>query len=411
MDIAKRFLKYVKIETGCVRNSDTEPSNFNQFDLIHLLVYELKNLGIEDTFISNQGILYVNIAATPGYEFAEAIGFITHLDTFTEYHEKQVNPQIHENYDGTDVSLGTSGLTLSVDVYPNLKNLKGQTLITTDGTSLLGADDKAGIAEVMSALERIVKENIPHGEISLAFMSDEEIGFGPDNFDTEHFNAKYAYTVDGWEVGEIVYSNFNAATVTLRIHGRDMHTGRAKGKMVNAQLIGIEMQCLLPRDEIPSNTEGEEGFFHLYSFQGSVENTTMVYLIRDHDDEKFQERIQKIKDICDEMNNKYPFSCVEFEEKIEYRNMRSKILPHFHLVENAVSAVEAVGLKPKITSIRGGTCGAKISHRGVPCLNLGIGGDAYHSPLEHITVESMEQVRDILVEIIKKYAELGCKHN
>lgn len=407
MDILERFLKYVKIDTGCVRNSDTEPSNFKQFDLIHFLAYELKNLGIEDIFISNQGIMYVNIEASLGYESAAAIGFITHLDTFPEFHEKEVNPLIHKNYDGNDVILGTSGIILGVKLYPNLKKLKGKTLITTDGTTLLGADDKAGIAEVVSAMERIIKEKIPHGPISLAFISDEEIGFGPENFDVDRFKSKLAYTVDGWEAGEIVYSNFNAATVTLKIHGRKMHTGRAKGKMINAQLVGIEIQNRLPQREIPSETEGEEGFYHLLSFQGSVGDTVMVYQIRDHDDQKFEERIENVKKICDEINDRCGFLCVEFSKKIEYRNMRSQILPHFHLVENAVSAVERVGLKPKVTSIRGGTCGARLSYRGIPCPNIGIGGDAYHSPLEHITVEAMEQVRDILVEIIKKYAKSG----
>lgn len=411
MDIGQRFLNYAKIDTGCVRDSETQPSNFNQFDLIHLLVYELKNLGIEDTCITNQGVLYVNIPATPGYESVMPIGFITHLDTFPEYHKKAVNPQVHENYNGEDVVLGDSGLTLKVSTYPALRKLKGQTLITTDGTTLLGADDKAGVAEVISAIEKIIIEEIPHGELSLAFISDEEIGFGPEYFETKYFKAKLAYTVDGWEAGEIVYSNFNAATITLHIHGRNMHTGRAKGKMINAQLIGIEIQNRLPQDETPSNTEGEEGFFHLMSFEGSVEETEMVYLVRDHDDEKFQDRIQKIKEICEDINKRYPFICVEFSEKIEYRNMRSQILPHFHLVENAISAVKTVGLTPKVTSIRGGTCGARLSFKGLPCPNLGVGGDAYHSLLEHITVESMEQVRDILVEIIRKYAGCGNKKN
>lgn len=404
MQMLDRFLNYINIETGSVRESDTQPSNFQQFDLIHLLVYELKEMGIEDVVITNEGILYVNIPATKGYERCRSIGFLTHLDTFPGFSGEQIHPQIIRQYDGGDVRLGESGLVLSTAEYPKLKELKGQTLITTDGTTLLGADDKAGIAEVMGAMERIMTEKIPHGVISLAFLGDEEIGLGAERFQEKFFASRQAYTVDGWEVGEIVDSNFNASQVNIRIRGRKMHTGRAKGKMINAQLIGIEIQNRLPQNEIPAMTEGEEGFYHLLSFEGSVAETAMIYQIRDLDETNFRKRIETLRAICDDINARYPKPCIVMEEEPTYRNMQPMIKAHYHLVEHAVRAVEAVGLEPKVTATRGGTVGSRLSYRGLPCPNLGVGGDAYHSPLEHITLEAMENVRDILVEIVKNYA-------
>lgn len=405
MQAYKRFLNYVKIWTSSERNSPSVPSSLRQFDLAHLLVFELRQMGLTDAEVNNFGIVYASLPATSDYETAPRLGFIAHLDTHPDYSGKNVNPQVIENYDGRDIPLGTSGLVLRVSAHPHLPRLKGDTLITTDGTTLLGADDKAGIAEIMTALEHIISKEIPHGSISVAFMPDEEIGNGTDHFDIKRFGAQYAYTIDGWNVGEIVYENFNAAQVTLHIQGRTTHTGHAKNKMVNAQLIAMHINQMLPPHEIPAETEGDQGFYHLLSFSGTVTNAVLVYAVRDHDDTHFQERLNTLSDICTKMNEQYGPKTVSLTVRREYRNMRSVIESCFHLIEHAKAATRAAGIEPQVNLARGGTDGARLSFKGLPCPNIGIGGYSYHSPLEHITAEALESVTRIIVELIRSYAE------
>ena len=401
----KRFLNYVKIWTSSERNSPSVPSSLRQFDLAHLLAFELRELGLSDVEVNNFGIVYAKLPATPGYEEKTRLGFIAHLDTHPDFNGKNVNPQIIENYDGRDVPLGTSGLILSVGANPHLTRLKGDTLITTDGTSLLGSDDKAGIAEIVTALEHIISKELPHGAISVAFMPDEEIGRGTDNFDIEHFGAQYAYTVDGWAAGEIIYENFNAAQAVIQIRGQTTHTGHAKDKMVNAQLVGMQINQLLPPHEIPAETEGAQGFYHLLSSCGNVVEATLVYAIRDHDAELFQKRIDTLASVCERMNGQYGPGTVSMTIRQEYRNMRPVIESCFHLIEHAKAATKAAGIEPQIHLARGGTDGARLSFKGLPCPNLGIGGYSYHGPMEHITAEALESVTRIIVELIRSYAE------
>lgn len=401
----KRFLNYVKIWTTSERNSPSVPSSLRQFDLAHLLAFELRELGLSDVEVNNFGIVYAKLPATPGYEEKTRLGFIAHLDTHPDFNGNDVKPQIIENYNGKDVPLGTSGLVLRVSTNPHLPRLKGDTLITTDGTSLLGADDKAGIAEIVTALERVITKDIPHGNISVAFMPDEEIGNGTDNFDIGHFGAQYAYTVDGWNAGEIVYENFNAAQAMIQIRGRTTHTGHAKDKMVNAQLVAMQINQLLPPDEIPAKTEGEEGFYHLLSSCGNVTSANLAYAVRDHDENRFQKRLDTLSSICEKMNEQYGPGTVSMTVKHEYRNMRPVIESCFHLIEHAKAATRAAGIEPQLNLARGGTDGARLSFKGLPCPNLGVGGYSYHGPMEHITAEALESVTRIIVELIRSYAE------
>lgn len=401
----QRFLKYVKIWTASDRGSATVPSSYRQFDFAHLLAFEMRQMGIAEVEVNNFGIVYAKLPPAPGYEDRAKIGFIAHLDTFPDFCGKDVKPQVIENYDGGDVKLGQSGLVLRVAEYPHLKELKGETLVTTDGTTLLGADDKAGIAEIMTALETVITEKIPHGSISVAFVPDEEIGTGTHNFDVKRFGAQYAYTLDGWERGEIVYDNFNAAEVTIRIRGKETHTGRAKNRMVNAQLVGIEINQLLPPKEIPAETEGREGFFHLLKSHGDVSGAVYVYAVRDHEDAGFEGRLRRLEEICREMNGKYGDGTVSMSVKQEYRNMKSKIEPCFHLIEHAAAAARAVDIEPLIRPSRGGTDGARLSYMGLPCPNLGVGGHFFHGPMEHTTAEAIETVTKLVVELIRSYAE------
>lgn len=401
----KRFLEYIKVSTASARDSKTVPSSLRQFDLAHLLAFELRQMGVPEVEVNNFGMVYAKLPATPGYEGKTSIGFIAHLDTFPDFSGENVKAQIIENYDGKDVTLGDSGLVLQVSEYPHLTRLKGDTLITTDGTTLLGADDKAGIAEIMTALNYIISKEIPHGPVSVAFMPDEEIGIGTDNFDVERFSARYAYTVDGWEAGEIIYENFNASQVTIRIRGKKIHTGKAKGRMVNAQLVGIEINQLLPPGEVPSETEGTQGFYHLLCSEGNVVGAKLVYAVRDHDEELFRKRLRTLKDICEKMNEKYGAGTVAYTVEDEYRNMRPMLESCFHLIEHAVAATKAAGVKPISYPSRGGTDGARLSFKGLPCPNIGAGGYAYHGPMEHITAEAIESVTRILLEIVRSYAE------
>ena len=318
---------------------------------------------------------------------------------------QNVNPQIIENYDGKDINLGESGRGIKVSDFEHLKDFKGRTLITTDGSTLLGADDKAGIAEIMTAIEIIQKENIPHGKISIGFNPDEEIGTGAHNFDVKKFAADFAYTVDGGLEGQIEYENFNASSALFEIKGINVHPGSAKDIMVNSQLIAMEINSMIP-NETPANTEGYEGFYHLIESLGTVEYSKLNYIVRDHDAEKFEERNKFLKNIEKTINEKYGEDTVTLTIKEQYRNMKEKIEPCMHLIENAKKATKAVGLEPTVDAIRGGTDGAQLSFKGLPCPNLGTGGAAYHGVYEHISVEGMDKVVDILVELVKIYASI-----
>ena len=401
----ERMLNYVKVWTTSDSSSETVPSTSRQFDLAKLLVEEMKELGLEDVHVDDKCYVYGTLPATQGYEGKAKLGFIAHLDTSEDISGQNVNPQIIENYNGEDIVLGDSGRIIRVSDFPHLKNFKGRTLITTDGTTLLGADDKAGIAEIMTAIERIQKENIPHGKICIGFNPDEEIGTGAHNFDVEKFGADFAYTLDGWLEGQIEYENFNASSATFEIKGINVHPGSAKDIMVNSQLLAMEINAMLPK-ETPATTEGYEGFYHLMEMTGSVENSKLVYIVRDHDADKFDARNEFLQNIEKTMNEKYGDKTVTLTIKQQYRNMKEKIEPCMHLIDNAKKAIKAVGLEPTVDAIRGGTDGAQLSFKGLPCPNLGTGGAAYHGACEHISVEGMDKVVDIAVELVKIYAEM-----
>ena len=401
----ERMLNYVKVWTTSDSSSETVPSTSRQFDLAKLLVEEMKELGIEDAHVDEKCYVYGTIPATKGYENKAKLGFIAHLDTSEDISGQNVNPQIIENYNGEDIVLRDSGRVIRVSDFPHLEGFKGRTLITTDGTTLLGADDKAGIAEIMTAIERIQKENIPHGKICIGFNPDEEIGTGAHNFDVEKFGADYAYTLDGWLEGQIEYENFNASSATFEIKGINVHPGSAKDIMVNSQLIAMEINAMIP-NETPANTEGYEGFYHLMSTVGSVENSKLSYIVRDHDADKFDNRNEFLRSIEKTMNEKYGEGTVTLTIKEQYRNMKEKIEPCMHLIDNAKKAIKSVGLEPTVDAIRGGTDGAQLSFKGLPCPNLGTGGAAYHGACEHISVEGMDKVVDIVVELVKIYSEM-----
>ena len=405
MRACERMLNYVKVWTTSDSSSETVPSTSRQFDLAKLLVEEMKELGIEEAHVDEKCYVYGTIPATKGYENKAKLGFIAHLDTSEDISGQNVNPQIIENYNGEDIVLGDSGRVIRVSDFPHLEGFKGRTLITTDGTTLLGADDKAGIAEIMTAIERIQKENIPHGKICIGFNPDEEIGTGAHNFDVEKFGADYAYTLDGWLEGQIEYENFNASSATFEIKGINVHPGSAKDIMVNSQLIAMEINAMIP-NETPANTEGYEGFYHLMSTVGSVENSKLSYIVRDHDADKFDNRNEFLRSIEKTMNEKYGEGTVTLTIKEQYRNMKEKIEPCMHLIDNAKKAIKSVGLEPTVDAIRGGTDGAQLSFKGLPCPNLGTGGAAYHGACEHISVEGMDKVVDIVVELVKIYSEM-----
>ena len=401
----ERMLNYIKIWTTSDSSSESVPSTSRQFDLARILVEEMKKLGIEDAHVDDKCYVYGTLPAKKGYEDKTKLGFIAHLDTSEDMSGQNVNPQIIENYDGKDINLGESGRVIKVSDFEHLKDFKGRTLITTDGSTLLGADDKAGIAEIMTAIEIIQKENIPHGKISIGFNPDEEIGTGAHNFDVKKFAADFAYTVDGGLEGQIEYENFNASSALFEIKGINVHPGSAKDIMVNSQLIAMEINSMIP-NETPTNTEGYEGFYHLIESLGTVEYSKLNYIVRDHDAEKFEERNKFLKNIEKTINEKYGEDTVTLTIKEQYRNMKEKIEPCMHLIENAKKATKAVGLEPTVDAIRGGTDGAQLSFKGLPCPNLGTGGAAYHGVYEHISVEGMDKVVDILVELVKIYASI-----
>lgn len=401
----ERFLNYVPVWTTSDETSDTVPSADRELVLARMLVEEMKGLGIADARVDDKGYVYGHIPATPGCEDKPSLGLVAHMDTVADASGENIKPQIIENYDGKDVVLKGSGDILKVDEFPYLAELKGRTLITTDGTTLLGADDKAGIAEILTVAEEIIKEGLPHGKICIGFTPDEEIARGAKHFDVEGFGADYAYTLDGDEEGEIQFENFNASTAFITIHGVSVHTGSAKDVMVNSQTIATEIHQMLPVNERPETTEGYEGFYHLVSVQGNVTTTKMKYFIRDFDRRSFDARAQKLRDIAEEMNKKYGEGKVEVEIVESYYNMREKIEPCMQLIDYAKAAIEHAGITPIVSPVRGGTDGARLSFKGLPCPNLGTGGHAFHGVFEHITVEGMDKVVLIVKDIIRQFAE------
>ena len=401
----ERFLNYVKIHTTSDENSNTTPSTRRQFDLAEILAEEMKKLGVKDVRVDENCYVYGAIPATPGYEDKPAIGLIAHLDTAPDFCGEHVNPQIHRNYNGEDVTLGDSGKVLSVKTFPHLKELKGRTLITTDGTTLLGADDKAGIAEIMTVAEELLKGTMPHGKICIAFTPDEEVGSGADKLDIPAFGAQYAYTADGGCENEIVYENFNASEAVFKIRGFNIHPGEARNKMINAALVGMEINSMLPNLETPAHTELYEGFFHLCEMEGTVENATLQYIIRDHSAASFGARENTLRHIEKIMNEKYGQGTVKLEIHEQYRNMIEKVAPCMQLVDYAKDAIRELGMEPNTDPIRGGTDGAQLSFRGLPCPNLGTGGYAFHGPYEHITAEGMDTAVHVMLGILKRFAQ------
>lgn len=401
----ERFLNYVKIHTTSDENSNTTPSTRRQFDLAEILAEEMKKLGVKDVRVDENCYVYGAIPATPGYEDKPAIGLIAHLDTAPDFCGEHVNPQIYRNYNGEDVTLGDSGKVLSVKTFPHLKELKGRTLITTDGTTLLGADDKAGIAEIMTVAEELLKGTMSHGKVCIAFTPDEEVGSGADKMDIPAFGAQYAYTADGGCENEIVYENFNASEAVFKIRGFNIHPGEAKNKMINAALVGMEINSMLPNLETPAHTELYEGFFHLCEMEGTVENATLQYIIRDHSAASFEARENTLRHIEKIMNEKYGQGTVKLEIHEQYRNMIEKVAPCMQLVDYAKDAIRELGMEPNTDPIRGGTDGAQLSFRGLPCPNLGTGGYAFHGPYEHITAEGMDTAVHVMLGILKRFAQ------
>ena len=404
MSVLDKFLSYIKISSPSDEECPNCPSSACQLDVAEFLKNEMTKMGLCDVRV-DKGYVYGVLPATKGYENLPCIGLIAHMDTAPEFSGWDIKPQIIENYNGGDVLLAGSGDVLSPADFPELAGFKGHTLITTDGTTLLGADDKAGIAVIMQAVEEIIAQDIPHGRIAVGFTPDEEIGRGADLFDVEGFGAQFAYTVDGGLPGEIEYQNFNAYSAKVTVTGRSIHPGSSKNQMINSQRVAFEFDSMLPAFEKPEYTEGFEGFFHLTDTDGSTEKTTLHYILRDHDDEKIMQKVQLMHTIGEFINKKYGKDLVVVETKESYRNMKCQILPHFHLIENAKKAVEMAGLVPKDVAIRGGTDGSYLSFQGLPCPNLGTGGYAFHGPYEHITVEGMDKATDMIMEIIKLYAK------
>jgi len=404
-NVVERFLKYVQIDTQSNEGSPTTPSTERQLNLAQLLEQELKELGLTEVRIK-EGYVYGTLPANTDKK-VPAIGLIAHLDTSPDFSGAEVKPRIIKNYDGKDILLNAGeNLVLSPEDFPELSAYIGKDLITTDGTTLLGADDKAGIAEIMTALEYLVNHpEIEHGKICVAFTPDEEIGRGADLFDVEGFGADFAYTVDGGAIRELEYENFNAAKAIVKIKGRNVHPGTAKNKMINSILLAQEYIAKLPATETPAHTEGYEGFYHINDIRGDVEETTLYYIIRDFEQDSFAKRKETMLGIADELNKKYGQNLFAVEITDQYQNMKEKILPVMHIVETAQKAMEAVGVKPLVKPIRGGTDGARLSFMGLPTPNLFTGGDNYHGRFEFIPIFAMEKAVEVILKIIALYGE------
>jgi len=405
MRVEERLLKYVSYWTTSDEECRQIPSSERQFELGKVLEQELRDLGLEKVTLTDHCYVYGLLPATKGYADKPAVGFISHMDTAPDFSGKDVKPQIIPNYDGNDVLLKGSGAYLKVSNFPTLKTLKGRTLITTDGTTLLGADDKAGVSEIMTAVEQIITEKIPHGDIWIGFTPDEEVGSGADLFDLDYFKAKFAYTVDGDYEGEVAYENFNAASASFEINGVNVHPGEAKDIMINAALVGCEIASLLPENETPAHTEGREGFYHLTDFSGDIAHAKVNYIVRDHDKATFEKRLDTLRGIEQKMNGKYHADTVKLNIQHSYSNMLEVIEKNEYVVAIAKKAIKNVGLEPVSRPVRGGTDGARLSFMGLPCPNLGTGGYGFHGPFEHISVEGMDTAVSVIKEIVKITAE------
>ena len=397
--VVERFLRYVKIHTTSDPESSTYPSTQSQNAFMQLLAEELKNIGCTEVEVDDFGYLMATIPANTNRK-SPVIGFIAHVDTSPDFSGENVNPQIVQHYNGLPIQL-KSGLLLDPAEFPELLFYKGQTLITTDGTTLLGADDKAGVAEIVTAAEILIKSVIPHGKIRLGFTPDEEIGKGTDHFNVKKFGADFAYTLDGGEIGELEFENFNASGAKVNVHGRSVHPGAAKNKMINAALVAQHIISMLPATERPENTEKYEGFFHLTDIKGNVEKAEIHWIIRDHDFQKFEEKKKLLTEIVQKVNADYGKTVAEIEITDQYFNMRQKIELVMHIVELAKQAMLQAGVEPKIRAIRGGTDGARLSYDGLPCPNIFAGGHNFHGPFEFVPVQSMEKAVEVIVNIIK----------
>ena len=405
-NILDRFLRYISIDTQSDENSESQPSTEKQLNLLKLLCDELNAMGVEAT-LDKYGYVMGAIPSNIDKK-VPAIGFISHVDTSPDALGNGIKPQIIKDYNGSDIALkGVKGLHLMPEEFPELLLYKGQTLITTDGTTLLGADDKAGVAEIMNAVQYIVEHpEFKHGKICIGFTPDEEIGRGVVKFDVKKFGANYAYTIDGGEIGEIEFENFNASSAKIHIQGRNVHPGYAKNKMKNAILIASELNSMLPVEQRPEYTEGYDGFFHIISFNGTVEQADIVYIIRDHNSDKFKDKKKLLENCCDFINKKYGEGTLSITLKDQYRNMREEVEPHYHIVEKAIKAMEMEGIKPKIQPIRGGTDGANLSFMGLPCPNIFAGGHNFHGKMEFVPLESMQAASKVILNIIGLFAEM-----
>ncbi len=403
--ILDRFLRYVAVDTQSDPESEAQPSSARQFDLLKMLCKELQDMGVEAT-LDEYGYVMGSIPSNCG-DKVPAVGFIAHVDTSPDASGTGIKPQIIKDYDGTDILLNPdTGLALKTADFPELKDYAGQTIITTDGTTLLGADDKAGVAEIMDAVQYIMAHpEFRHGPVKIGFTPDEEIGRGVAKFDVARFGARYAYTMDGGAIGELEYENFNAASATVHIQGRNIHPGYAKGKMLNAILIGMELNALLPVGQRPEFTEGYEGFMHIVNFSGTVEEASFSYIIRDHDMQLFDDKKEMLKKCADFINMKYGEGVATVEIKHQYYNMKKEVEPHYHIIEKAVKAMEMEGITPRIQPIRGGTDGANLSFMGLPCPNIFAGGHNFHGKLEYVPLESMEKAGRVILNIIGLFAE------
>lgn len=402
----ERLIQYARIHTQSADGQGVTPSTPCQWELAHRLVDELKELGLENPSVNEFCVVTAWLPATPGCEQAPALGLLAHLDTAPAFSGEHVQPILHPDYDGGDVVLPKEGRVIRADKYPFLQEMKGKTLITADGSTLLGADDKAGIAEIMTLCQRLQQEALPHGRLCIAFTPDEEIGEGPNHFDVASFGARYAYTVDGGRAGSIEYENFNGATVRVNISGVSVHPGYAKGIMENALLIACHFNSLLPAGETPATTEGYEGFFHLCEISGDPAAARMEYIIRDHDRAAFEGRKAAIQEVARQVRLAHPNAGIEVSVTDSYYNMREQLTDCMHLVEHARTAAQMAGLSPVVEPIRGGTDGARLSYMGLPCPNLGTGGHNFHGPYECVAAEDMDAVVEMLCHLVELYSRM-----
>ena len=400
----ERLLRYAVINSTSHEDLEGTPTGEGELELARLLATEMEALGMTDVFVDEHAYTYGFLPPTPGYELKKAIGFIAHLDTVDDCGGTDTRPQVIKNYDGSPIPLGTSGRILDPQAFPHLKECLGKTILTTDGTSVLGADDKAGIAEIMTLCERLINDGIPHGKICVCFTPDEEIGHGAALLDLEQFGADLAYTVDGSVPGEIEYETFNAAAARLTAHGISVHPGDARGKMINAMKVIMEANAMLPDQEVPERTQDREGFYHLTGARGSVSEASADYILRDHDAAKIAERKQKMQEIARALNEKYGDGTVACVIKDQYRNMAEVMADYPEVIDAARKAIQASGLTPSSRPVRGGTDGAQLSFRGLPCPNLGTGGYAYHGFYEYAVAEEMDTCVEVLLQLVREYA-------